>query len=118
MYGLPHNINLGFFDGKTLVQVCFGVHDLILNFDDDVSITVTSSLGYVDSSNNIHQHDDFRQIAVIVLALLNQSVLSAEGNDKGTLTLKFDGGGMLTIYDNSKKYESYTIKNGEQMIIV
>ena len=118
MYGLPKDINLGFFSGKTLLQACFGFCDLILNFDGAVSVTVTSSIGTVDSSGRVQQHDDFRQVAAAVLVLLNQSVLSAEGNEAGTLTLQFDGGGMLAIYDDSRYYESYTIRNGEQMIVV
>jgi hypothetical protein len=118
MYGLPRDTKLGFFNAKTLLQACFGVHELILNFEGDVSVTVTSSLGCVDSSGNVQQYDDFRQVAAAALALLNRAVLSADGDEAGTLTLRFDGGGILAIYDDSKEYESYTIKNGEQMIVV
>jgi hypothetical protein len=118
MYGLPKDVNLAFFNGKTLLQACFGLHDLILNFDGDVSLTVTSSVGCMALDESIRQYDDFRQIAPVVVALLNQTILSAEGDEAGTLTLKFDGGEMLAIYDDSKEYESYTIKNGEQMIVV
>jgi hypothetical protein len=118
MYGLPKDINLEFFNGKTLLQACFGAHDLILNFDGDVSLTVTSSVGCMTSDGSIQQYDDFRQAAPVVVALLNQTILFAEGDKAGALSLKFDGGGMLTIYDDSKEYESYTIKNGGQMIVV
>lgn len=118
MYGLPRDINLGFFNGKELLQACFGVHDIILNFDGDVSVTVTSSLGCMGPGGSIQQYDDFRQASPAVLVLLNQTVLAAEGDEAGTLTLKFDGGGMLAIYDDSKNYESYTINNGGKMIVV
>lgn len=118
MYGLPQDINLTFFNGKTLLQACFGAHDLILNFEGDVSVTVTSSLGCMDSGDNIQKYDDFRQAAPAVMVLLNQTILSAAGDEAGTLTLKFDGGGVLAIYDDSKEYESYTIKNAGQTIVV
>ena len=118
MYGLPRDINLAFFNGKTLLQACFGANDIILNFDGNISITVTSSLGCMGSGGSIQQCDDFRQTAPSVLELLNQTVLTAEGDEAGTLTLKFDGGGMLAIYDDSKNYESYVINNGGQMIVV
>ena len=118
MYGLPHDVNLSFFRGKKLLQLCIGVHDLILNFDGDVSVTVTSSVGFVDSSGTIQKHDDFREAACAMAALLDQTALSAHGDVAGTLTLTFDGGGMLIVYDDSKDYESYTIKNGDRMIVV
>lgn len=118
MYGLPNDLNLAFFKGKLLLQACFGAHDLILNFDGGVSITVTSSVGCVSSAGSIQHYDDFRQVAPLVLALLNQTILSAEGDQTGTLTLRFDGGGTLAIYDDSNEYESYTIKNGDLMIVV
>ncbi|MCL2329727.1 MAG: DUF6188 family protein [Phycisphaerae bacterium] len=118
MYGLPQGINLEFFHGKTLIQVCFGACDLILHFDDSVSITVTSSLGCVDSSGNTQQYTDFQQSAPAVLSLLNQSVSSAQGDDTGTLTLTFSNGEKLAIYDDSKIYESYIINNQGKIIIV
>lgn len=118
MYGLRKDINLRFFEGRTLLQVCFGLHDLILNFDGDVSVTVTSSVGCVTSGGSIQRCDDFRQVAPTLVALLNQSVRSAEGDEAGTLTIRFDGGGMLSIYDDSEEYESYTIKNGTRLIVV
>ena len=118
MYGLPRNIDLGFFNGKTLLQACFGVHDVILNFDGHVSVSVTSSLGCMVSGGSMHAYEDFSQAAPAVLALLNQKVLVAEGDEAGALTLRFDGGGMLAIYDDSKNYESYVINNGGQIIVV
>ncbi len=118
MHGLSRNVNLAFFNGKTLLQACFGVHDLILNFDGDVSLTVTSSVGCMALDGRIQQYDNFRQVAPVVLAMLNQTILSAEGDEAGTLMLRFHGGGMLAVYDDSKEYESYTIKNGGHMIVV
>jgi hypothetical protein len=130
MYGLPRDIDLGFFKGKTLLQACFGAHDLILyfegevkleggiNLEGEVSVTVTSLLGCQDSGGRIQKYDDFRIAVPAVLALLNQTVLTAEGDEEGTLTLKFDGNGILAIYDDSKEFESYTIKCGERLIVV
>jgi hypothetical protein len=118
MYGLSRDIDLRFFNGKALLQVCFGANELILNFDGDVSVTVMSLLGCMGSGGSIQQHEDFRQAAPAVLVLLNQTILSAEGEEAGTLVLKFDGGGTLAIYDDSKNYESYTINNGGKLIVV
>jgi hypothetical protein len=118
MYGLPRSTSLDFFVGKTLLQACFGVHDLILNFDENISVTISSSVGCMGACISIRQSDNFSQVAPAVFAMLHKSVLSAEGDSSGTLTLRFDGGGVLFIYDDSMDYESYTIKNGEQLIVV
>jgi len=118
MYGLPHDVDLGFFIGKELSSVHFARHSLILHFDGDVSVTVTSSIGWASPDGAIQRHDDFRQVAPQVLGLLNQPVTSATAVDAGTLSLQFADGSRLYVYDDSKEYESYTIKNGDQMIVV
>jgi Family of unknown function (DUF6188) len=117
MYGLPHDIDLAFFIQQTLLQVCIGACDLILNFE-GVSVTVTSSVGFADSTGAFRRYDDFPRAASDLVTLLNQSVTSAEGDNAGTLTLRFDGAATLSIYDDSKQYESYTVKNGAQIIVV
>ena len=118
MYGLPQNVNLAFFAGRTLLQVCIGAHDLILNFDGNVSVTVTSSVGCIGPDGAIQQYVNFRLAAPAVLDLLNHVIVSAEGDQEGTLTLKFQDGGTLSIYDDSKEYESYIIRSNEQVIVV
>jgi uncharacterized protein DUF6188 len=118
MYGLPPDLDLEFFDGKTLLQVCVGAHDLILNFDDGLSVTVTSSVGCADSSGSIQRYGDFCQAAPAVLVLVNRVVLSARDEGAGTLALRFDGGGALYVYDDSQHYESYTINNSGAPVIV
>jgi hypothetical protein len=118
MYGLEQNVDLGFFIGRTLLQACFGVHDLILNFDEDVCVTVTSSLGISDNNGQLRICDDFRQAASVILAQLNRTVLTVNGEPNGTLTLVFDGGERLAFYDDSDKYESYVIQFGKRIVVV
>ncbi len=118
MYGLPKNLSLAFFHGRTLLQVCFGAHDLILNFDGDVSITVMSSVSCKAPDGTPQRHDDFRKVAPTVLAMLDLMIVSTQGDEAGALTLRFDNGGVLVIHDDSKEYESYTISNGGQIIVV
>lgn len=118
MYKLPNGINLDFFVKKTLLQICVGVHDLIFNFDDDLAVTVTSSIGYVDSDGKSYQSDNFCEIIATLVKLLNHSVVYAKGEVSGTLTLKFDNGMEIAIYDDSEQYESYVINKGDQIIVV
>jgi hypothetical protein len=118
MYGLPKGEDFAFFIGRTLLQACFGGHDLILNFDEDVRVTVTSSVGCLVSSASIRRFTDFRQAAPFVLALVNRTISAVETGENGTLTLKFDNGGSLELYDDSNDFESYSIKHGEHTIVI
>ena len=118
MYGLPKDLTLEFLSGQTLLQVCLGVHDLILNFHDDVSITVTSRIACAAPDGPKHEYDDFGQAAPDLMIFLNQTIVGAEGDENGTLRLMFNTGRSLSIYDDSKEYESYTIRHGETFIVV
>jgi hypothetical protein len=66
----------------------------------------------------MRRYDDFRQAASDLVTLIDQRIVSAESDGAGTLTLEFDVGGRLSIYDDSRQYESYTIKNAGQLIVV
>jgi hypothetical protein len=118
MYGLPGNLELDFFRRKTLLQICIGRNDAIFNFDQSVSITVTSSVQLTSPDGNRERFENFPKAACALAGLANQIVLSARGNASGTLTLEFSDGSQLEIFDDSREFESYTIRNGEQLIIV
>jgi hypothetical protein len=118
MYRLPSDVDLGFFCGKTLIQLCMGFSDLILRFHPDISITVTSSIGYRHDSERLDRFESLSMAACAIRELLNQEVSSANGDSKGTLTLGFSGGNQVEIYDDSEHYESYVIKHGEKLIVV
>jgi len=118
MNGLPSGIDLSFFHKKTLLQVCIGANDLILNFDEFVKITITSHIGWTESWGTHDTYESFRNSASVIVNLLGKKITSVTGDDKGTLSLTFDGGGCLSVYDDSKQYESYVIKNGDKLIVV
>jgi hypothetical protein len=118
MYGLPKNLDLGFFDRKVLLQVCFGAHDLILNFDGGLSIAISSSIGFTRPDIRASRHANFRDAAGTLLTLINRQLVSAGTDGRGTLILSFEQGETISIYDDSSQYESYTIKNRDQLIVV
>lgn len=118
MYGLPPNADLSFFQGKTLQQVCVGLHEMILNFDEPISVTIMSPIACTLAGASYQKYDDYRAAASVVAALLQDVVVSAKGEIDGTLTLEFCGGGRLVVYDDSKHYESYVITNGDKLVVV
>jgi hypothetical protein len=118
MYGIPSGMDLSFFNERTLIQVCIGAHDLILNFDGGVSVAVTSSVALATSAVPYHRQDDFREAASCLVRLIDRKVESAGSEGAGTLRIRFAGDDTLYIFDDSEQYESYTIKNRERLIIV
>lgn len=118
MYRLPPDLDLSFFSNKTLLQVGIGANELILNFDDDLSITVTSRIGLTGLLGSHDTYEDFPKAAPAMVALLNDVVVTAEGDSIGTLTLTFRSGIKLEFYDPNDRYESYVVKNGHEAIIV
>ena len=118
MYGLPKDVDLSLFLNETLVQICFGSNDLILNFHKDVSVMITSQIGLADTDGVIRVEEKFGKYASRLLALLGQDVIKAVGEENGTLMLLFNGGDALYIYDISEHYESYTITYKDKEITV
>lgn len=83
---------------------------MILRFDDDVSVTVSSRLGFTDLRELQDTYEDFAKAAPAVLGLLHDVVLEARGDPSGTLTLIFQSNRILKFYDTSERYESYLIQ--------
>jgi Family of unknown function (DUF6188) len=118
MYGLPRDVDLRFFFDKTLIQVCVGANDLVLNFDGRVSITVTSAVGCAGPDGAHVTYKDFSHAGPLLFTFLSHTVAAANGTVDGTLTLRFRNGRHLELYDDSKEYESYTIRYGDHVIVV
>lgn len=117
MYKLPPDMSFSFLAERTLIQVCIGMHELILHFDNDISITVCSSIGLVGQSGQITEYVDFRQAAMPLCSLIGESITSAQNAGNGVLALQFNRKS-LNLYDDSDTYESYIIDNAGQCIVV
>jgi hypothetical protein len=118
MYGLASGTNLDFFKGKTLLQACFGPHDLILNFDEGVSISIYSSLAVGPRGTNLVRDSAFETVSQEILRLLNKQVTEVSWTQSGTFSLTFEGNNLLELYDDSPNYESYTISSSIGLLIV
>ena len=118
MYGLPKNLDLGFLLGKALQQICVGSHEVILKFDDDLEVTVTSECDYKSKTGQFTRVKEYPASASMICRLLGFSIVKAEGTEDGTLTLRFSNEDTLIIYDDSKQYESYQINYHEHLIVV
>jgi hypothetical protein len=118
MYGLRSDTNLNFLKGATLIQVCFGPHDLILNFTENVSISIYSAVSFGATGANPPRHTAYDQVSQGILRLLNKAVLDVGWTPDGMVSLTFEGNGVLEMYDDSTQYESYTIASPSGLIVV
>jgi hypothetical protein len=118
MHRLPPDLDLSFFHGKTLLQVCIGQNEMILRFDGDVAVTVTSRIGFTDTRELRDTYEDFAKAAHAVLGLLHDVILQARGDSEGTLSLVFRSNKTLEFYDTSDRYESYLIQASGRTIAV
>lgn len=113
MYGLPKDFDGSFLVGRTLGLLCFSQNQMSLHFDDDVTIAIESAFAYKTAQVidvPVHESD--------LMELLGTAVASVQGDANGTLSLLFNNGQTLKLYDTTKQYESYTITYGGKVIIV
>lgn len=118
MYGLPSDTDLRFFDGKLLRQVCIGSNEIILRFDDDVTLVAQTDIGHVSGGIITAIYKTSPSAAQVVACLLHKAVVQASRKDLGTLVLDFGNNEGLEFYDTSEQFESYTITYGTAMIVV
>lgn len=118
MYGLPLDTDLSFFIGAPLLQVCIGENEVIANLHPDISVMIASILRVTTDAGVAEAFDDARSAGIAVLPLLGHEIKDATAVPEGTLRLIWDDGTIVEIIDDSKEYESYTIRHGEDLIVV
>ena len=118
MNGLPPDLDLNFLCGCELIQICVGVHDCILNFHEDLSISISSQIGYLDSSGGYRRFIHFPDAVAPISVLFGQQISAATGYPDGTLRLFFPSNARLDLFDDSKQFESYVIKGEGRLIVV
>jgi Family of unknown function (DUF6188) len=123
MYGLPKDIDVSFFVGKTLNVVSFAVNVVHLIFDDGISINIESSYRHQQKHEvEHHQLGTMQSVYMIevspIMQLAGHAVVAALGTKDGTLTLTFDHGQVLHCLDDMQGYECYNFTDGEKLWIV
>jgi hypothetical protein len=123
MYGLPKDQDFGFLVGAQLDQVAIGRHQVVLNFDRGISVSMQCSYGVLPSDGAAADLDGLLEShtpghAASLLGLLGQTIVSAIVQDSDTLALAFNGGRRLAIRDDSEQYESFQIAAPEKLLIV
>lgn len=118
MYGLPKDLDLSFLRGVELLQVCIGAYQIILNFNNDVSIAIEGDyrVSVIDGDDRLFE--DTRDSAGALVKFISDSISEVHGLPDGTLRLVFAANGEIELYDSSEHYESYQITHGDAIHIV
>jgi len=119
MYGLPQDIDLSFLKGRQLESICFAAYQVNLHFDNGAMISIFGTFRhFIIGENPGGKAAQFFLSGSNLMRLLTQTVKKVQRQTDGTLELAFSNDDNLLIYDDTKQYESYHIKNGERLIVV
>lgn len=117
MYGFVDHDKLNLICGSRLLQICFGVNEVILNLvPEGTQITITSITKFVADNLEIickSPVDD-----KLFAGILGEVISNIEIIDEKRLVLYFTSGKSLAITDDSVQYESAIIRIGQELIVV
>jgi hypothetical protein len=114
MYGVPADLDLSFLHGALLIQVCLGQHQVQFHFHPIGSVSVEGGWelrdaagvwidGTVDGAERPPCRSD---------RLLGQRVVGTEVSAPRWFALRFNGGEVLRVFDDSEQFESFSIQPG------
>ena len=118
MYGLPKDVDLSFLNSREVIQICVGIHQLVVNFDGDACISVESAIESQSDGDAVTWSSGSVSGASAILDVLGTHSRSITVSDNGCLELKFTNGSVLRIFDSNEDYESYELHGPDKHIIV
>lgn len=118
MYGLKKNEDITFLEGATLLQICVGSNELILNFDENIRLTILSEFSISSDSQPYMRFDSSLVGSPYFFCLLGDSTVEAKATIGGGLKIFFRGGMRVEIFDSNEQHESFWIQKDELIIVV
>ena len=114
MYGVPADLDLAFLHGAELIQVCQGQYQLQFHFHPAGSISVEGGWELRDAAGVRldGQHGGPDRPPYQLHRLMGCRVAGSEVSAPEWFALRFEGGEVLRVYDDSPQYESFQIEPG------
>ena len=114
MNGVPADLNIAFLHGSELIQVCLGQNQLQFHFHPAGSISVEGGWELRDAAGARIDgcHDGPDRPPYQLHRLLGRRVVASEVSAPAWFALRFEGGGVLRVFDDSPQYESFQIEPG------
>lgn len=113
MYGLESSTDLTFLIGKELTQISYGLYQLILRLDPDVTISIESGVRLQAA-----RVDGAPKQAAALSAMLGACIVHIENLGQGQLLLRFSNNQEIVLLDGNDDAESYTVSYGASAFVV
>lgn len=118
MYGLPEDVDLSFLLNSQLLKLRRYEWNLILEFDAPVEINIESRALFSHAGNVSEWVCGCSEKEVVSNAMVGATIVSFSATRSGTLEIDFSNGSKLSVFDNSKEFESYTISGPGLTVVV
>lgn len=116
MNGISQNEDLSDLIDKVIIQICIGLHEIVINFDDDSYITLECLFSF--NAKDWHDMKNIVSSCKQFVKLLGKKVICGEIVNDKTVMLRFECGEKLYFNDSNEYYESFQIKMPNKHIIV
>lgn len=118
VYGVPADLDLRFLHGAELIQVRLGAHQVQFHFHPDGSICVEGGWELLDRDGVQIDHncEEAARPPYQLHRLLAHRIVTSEVCAPEWFALRFDGGEVLRILDDSDQYESFQIEPGDIIV--
>ncbi|MFN8192362.1 MAG: DUF6188 family protein [Nocardioidaceae bacterium] len=95
-------------------------HQVQLRLDsrNRITLSIESAFAITPGGGDRSMFDRPRDGAQALADRLGVEVVDARVTQPGTLTLRWDDGSILEVFDSNEHYESYQIQLGERLIVV
>jgi hypothetical protein len=118
MFGLNDSEDYNFLKLKRLIQICISQYQVILRFDDDISISVESAIRYKNRQGNYYTYEDNKLIGSDFISLIGNKIHSIDCENSNILKLSFDTKEVIELINDSEAYESFNIFVDGKTIVI
>jgi hypothetical protein len=118
MYGLKNTEDLSFLLNACVSQIVVSLSALKIDFDQPARLTIFSAFAVSIADQPMIRFDGSAKDSVALFPLIGDVITAAKATTSGGLQVNFKSGAVLEIFDDSKQYESFTISNGDQLIVI
>lgn len=119
MYGVDKSISFQFLVGKELLQLCIGLYQLLLNFNENIVISTECVLRLINIDGSVTEiRSGVPSLSKHLTCLLGSTIENVVCEHDRELTLVFSNDYKLVILDSNEDEESFTITTPNQEVVV
>ena len=115
MHGVPADLDLSKFKDATLIQLAIGEHEIQFRFHPNRTILVQGHWELRDTAGRLIDKDEANNAqreAYRLHIILGRDIENCSVSAPHSFSLRFKSGHVLTVFDDSKQYESFSIQPG------